>query len=362
MALNAVPAGKWACSVCTFFNPMSSAKCQMCASPKFAPHGQASAGGAGAAAAAEPVPELVKATFSRSRAPTVSLPHRLPFEVLQYTMTFLPPKDIATFSCASITCRDTCEHDDLWWLMLERDCKHTMDTAIVKHKGRRLKDVYEMVVTGQYVEVRFEDRSPVQKVLIVVGSILLSPILVIYLMPRIIRGIWRNAIQPTVAHWTHEKRPSPVSGAAAPPSGLSWSDKEKQRRDAAAGKAPLEYVPFFQRPLWQQLVIALLSVLFSPYLLWHHRRRIWRAIVLVLATILDMSFKIFVRPPVLAVKFLLGAVAMGLMWLRRRLLVPAAQLFCVAAKVSYERVVVPQLLRLSNSYSRRSKSRSRSKM
>lgn len=201
----------------------------------------------------------------RKRVGPMRLDNELPFEVFQHCLTFLPTRDVCRAARVSKWAQNIAEDNWTWEMLLQRDYRKRAKAAMAEHADRRVKDVYEMVATGKYVERRFEDRPPWQRTLIVIGAIVLSPLLMIYLAPRIARGIHRNAVAPTLEAWASDPTPVPPRRRQA----HTWADAQRLRVTAP----PEADIPFHERPLWQRVVIILLSVLLSPYLVVRYRRR-----------------------------------------------------------------------------------------
>jgi hypothetical protein len=116
-------------------------------------------------------------------------------------------------------------------------------------------------------------------------------VLLVYLTPRIARGINRGVVEPMLEHWT------PADEAR--PAAASWVDaRSRQPR-----------VMLQDRPLWQRVLIWVTSVVASPYLVFRNRRvmlrRCRRAAVAVVSAVRNVvvaQYRRHLRPPLLLLR------------------------------------------------------------
>jgi hypothetical protein len=123
-------------------------------------------------------------------------------------------------------------------------------------------------------EVKFEDRPAYQKALIVGGSIVLSPLLLIYLTPRIAKGIYQHAVLPTIEHWRLlGQRARPSAPRSTAPSSRLVPPRAQTGQPAIVSDLSDEAAEadFFSRPMWQRVAIVIMSVPLLPFVLWQLR-------------------------------------------------------------------------------------------
>ena len=126
-------------------------------------------------------------------------PQELPVEVFHHCLTFSLPKEVVVLSSTSRrTERIVCDND-LWQQLIDRDFSTRLLPPEMEDRSRKI--VYQTLKTGKQVERSFNERTKLQKGLIVIGCVVLSPVLLIYLSPKILRGIYRSCFLPVGATW-----------------------------------------------------------------------------------------------------------------------------------------------------------------
>ena len=203
------------------------------------------------AAAEAAVAEMMTAAAQRAH----TLPN-LPLEILQLIMLYLPANDVRYHARVSRSFRLAIKDASMWQALLDRDFSESAtDRAVAKHPEHRLEDVHQMLTTNQYVEKRFEDRTTSQKVGIVLGTIAMLPLLIVWLLPKIVKGVYRNGILPAMDTWSTE-----------------WSAADASY--ASVARADPRRVTFSRRPWYQKLSVLIVSFVALPFWAVRYPRRL----------------------------------------------------------------------------------------
>ena len=184
---------------------------------------------------------------------------QLPVEVFHHCCTFADTNTLEAVELGNKDLQKIVNDDDLWEQLIVRDFHRKQPPEDTEDRTR--KDVYFMMKSGKFLEKRFEERPTWQRILILVGCIVLSPLLLIYLSPQIARGIYKNCIEPAATTWSDmSDSVSPLPTKRYSSSTWVGAKRRKYRKT------------FSERPLWQRTLIVIISFLGSPYLLVRHWR------------------------------------------------------------------------------------------
>lgn len=225
--------------------------------------------------------------------------------------------------------------------------------TVKRYRDRSLKELYQMVHTGKFVERRFEDRPMWQKVAIVFGSIVLSPFLILYLLPKIAKNVYFEALVPAVEYWGESFGDAANAVDSFEYAAHSWAaTKHRQYRR-------YKRLPFASRPLWCQCVIVIFTALSTPYWLvryfpsiarkswrrfWERESKLWARIKAQVAQFTERVLKPVARA-------ILEPIRSGIVWswrwaryiaapfVRDRVLVPVARGVKSAARMMYRGVL-----------------------
>ena len=129
----------------------------------------------------------------------------LPVDVVVIILSMLARKDIAAVSRVRRLWHVMVLEETVWYTFLERDYPNYEEEAqrkkivvfnhrsasmeAVRFDNRSLHDVYQMMVTKEYIPIRFSERPLYQQIGIGVGATVGAPVILLYLTPRILRGV-----------------------------------------------------------------------------------------------------------------------------------------------------------------------------